>query len=195
MTSQSGPAAYPATPSESVGPPGPHHVTDSVSHRLPPAAFEAACGSSRVPMSVPSPYVIGALALSSPRYHPHRGDIRSPTRGAKCPQGRMTEVSPSSGDRSFAQYRERMMSAPETIERNSLHSDLVKNADGSVDLYVGPQAPAGLRTTGLPPLPARRGSATSASMAPPKPISTGHGSCRNSKRCSDPTAAGKDAAL
>jgi hypothetical protein len=67
----------------------------------------------------------------------------------------MTEVSPSSGDRSFAQYWERMMSAPETIERNSLHSDLVKNADGSVDLYVRPQAPAGLRTTGLPPLPAK----------------------------------------
>ena len=43
----------------------------------------------------------------------------------------------------------------EMVERNSLHPDLVKNADGSVDLYVGPQAPAGFENNWIRSVPGK----------------------------------------
>ena len=36
--------------------------------------------------------------------------------------------------------------------RASNNSEVKKNADGSVDLYLGPQAPAGKETTGSRPI-------------------------------------------
>jgi DNA-binding PadR family transcriptional regulator len=58
----------------------------------------------------------------------------------------------------------------EITDRSSRH-DPVKNADGSVDLYFSPKAPAGFeKNWGFQPWPARRGSPTSASPAPPSAL-------------------------
>jgi hypothetical protein len=43
----------------------------------------------------------------------------------------------------------------ERADRSSRHADLVKNADGSVDLYVGPKAPAGFEKNWIPTLPGK----------------------------------------
>jgi hypothetical protein len=43
----------------------------------------------------------------------------------------------------------------QTAERNSRQPDLVKNADGSVDLYVGPKAPAGFEKNWVPTVPGK----------------------------------------
>ncbi|MGO8926712.1 MAG: DUF1254 domain-containing protein [Limisphaerales bacterium] len=40
-------------------------------------------------------------------------------------------------------------------DRSSRQPDLVKNADGSVDLYVGPKAPAGLEKNWIPSVPGK----------------------------------------
>jgi hypothetical protein len=40
-------------------------------------------------------------------------------------------------------------------ERNSRQQDLVKNADGSVDLYVGPKAPAGFEKNWIASVPGK----------------------------------------
>jgi hypothetical protein len=58
---------------------------------------------------------------------------------------------------------------------------LRKNPDGSVDLYVGPSAPAGYEKNWRRPIPARRGSRTSGSTGRWSLISTGAGSCRTSR--------------
>lgn len=40
-------------------------------------------------------------------------------------------------------------------DRSSRQTDLVKNADGSIDLYVGPKAPTGFETNWIPSVPGR----------------------------------------
>jgi hypothetical protein len=40
-------------------------------------------------------------------------------------------------------------------DRSSRQPDLVTNADGSVDLYVGPQAPAGFEKNWIPTVPGK----------------------------------------
>jgi hypothetical protein len=67
----------------------------------------------------------------------------------------------------------------EVTDRSS-REDLTQNADGSVDLYFGPNRRRDSRRTGFPLWPARRGFHTSASTDPPKRTSTGHGCCRTS---------------
>ena len=52
----------------------------------------------------------------------------------------------------------------------SKYSDPKVNADGSVDVYFGPQMPQGRRRTGSRPSPARGGSRSSASTAPLEPL-------------------------
>ena len=43
----------------------------------------------------------------------------------------------------------------EQIADRSSRMDLVKNADGSVDLYVGPKAPPGLQKNWIPTVPGK----------------------------------------
>jgi hypothetical protein len=39
--------------------------------------------------------------------------------------------------------------------RSDVQADLKKNPDGSVDLYMGPTAPAGFEKTGIPTVPSK----------------------------------------
>jgi hypothetical protein len=43
----------------------------------------------------------------------------------------------------------------ELADRSSRQPDLVKNADDSVDLYVGPKAPAGFEKNWIPTVPGK----------------------------------------
>jgi hypothetical protein len=43
----------------------------------------------------------------------------------------------------------------QTADRSSRQEDLVKNADGSVDLYVGPNAPAGFEKNWIQSVPGK----------------------------------------
>ncbi|MGE3777068.1 MAG: DUF1214 domain-containing protein [Pirellulaceae bacterium] len=58
--------------------------------------------------------------------------------------------------------------------------DLIKNEDGSVDLYIGPEAPKGKEKNWIPTAPAAAGSDSSASTRQPKPTSIAAGNCRTS---------------
>ena len=40
-------------------------------------------------------------------------------------------------------------------DRSSRQPDLVKNADGSFDLYIGPKAPAGFENNWIPTVPGK----------------------------------------
>ena len=60
----------------------------------------------------------------------------------------------------------------EQIPDNVSRQDLVKDADGSVDLYLGPTAPKGHEKTGFRPCPAEPGLHISASMARSHRVST-----------------------
>jgi hypothetical protein len=44
---------------------------------------------------------------------------------------------------------------PQKIADRSSRMDLKKNADGSVDLYIGPKAPAGWKSNWVPTVPSR----------------------------------------
>jgi hypothetical protein len=57
----------------------------------------------------------------------------------------------------------------------SQYSGPVANADGSVDIYFGPQAPQGKQKNGLRPSPAKVGSRICASTAQRRRSSTRHG--------------------
>jgi hypothetical protein len=48
-----------------------------------------------------------------------------------------------------------IVNGSDTVERNSRQADLVKNADGSVDLYVGPEAPAGFEKNWIRSVPGK----------------------------------------
>jgi hypothetical protein len=54
-------------------------------------------------------------------------------------------------------------------DRSSRQPDLVKNADGSVDLYVGPTGPKGLEKNWIPSIPGRAWFAYFRLYAPTEP--------------------------
>ncbi len=68
------------------------------------------------------------------------------------------------------------------VADRSSRMDLVKNADDSVDLYMGPRLPKDSRRTGFRPSPAEVGSNCSASMRRPRHTLTRAGRCRPSSR-------------
>jgi hypothetical protein len=67
-------------------------------------------------------------------------------------------------------------------DRSSRQADLVKNADGSVDIYVGPKAPAGFEKNWIPSVPGKAWFPYFRLYAPPKPTSTGRGFCRTLRK-------------
>jgi hypothetical protein len=69
----------------------------------------------------------------------------------------------------------------EQIAVRSSRQDLIKNADGSVDLYFAPIAPTGFEKTGLRPCPAGRGSRVSDSTRRWNPTSIRAGRCPTSR--------------
>ena len=73
-----------------------------------------------------------------------------------------------------------MLQNPSNDAAHSSYDKLKTNADGSIDLYFGPKAPRAWRATGSRRFPARASTRCSASTAPRRACSTGHGSCRTS---------------
>jgi hypothetical protein len=80
-----------------------------------------------------------------------------------------------------ADTRSLIQNKEQRSDRSSRH-DLLKNADGSVDLYFGPTAPKGFENNWLPPYLAKRGSRLSGSMGRWNPISTRAGRYRTSRK-------------
>jgi hypothetical protein len=70
-------------------------------------------------------------------------------------------------------------------EISSNAKELLKNADGSVDLYSGRRLPAARRATGYRPRRTSSGSRTSGSTRRRKPTSIGAGRCPTSRRQSE----------
>src|SRR5262249_29760021 len=69
--------------------------------------------------------------------------------------------------------------------RSSQVPDLQKTADGSVDLYLGPKAPAGRDSNWSPRNPVANSRSCSASTVPRSRYSTRRGGCRTSRGCSE----------
>ena len=65
--------------------------------------------------------------------------------------------------------------------RSSQIADMQKNTDGSVDVYLGPAAPAGKEANWIPTDPKRPSNSCSAPMRRQKHSSKRHGSCPMSK--------------
>ena len=74
-----------------------------------------------------------------------------------------------------------MANKEKTADRSS-RMDLVKNADGSVDLYVGPTAPPGFEKNWIPTIPVGHDLLNSVSAPPPRHTSTTRGHCRTTMR-------------
>ena len=71
--------------------------------------------------------------------------------------------------------------------RSILDKAVRKNADGTVDIYVGAKAPAGMESTGFMPRRERAGIRGFGSMARRRESSIKRGNCRTLKRSTDPS--------
>jgi hypothetical protein len=69
------------------------------------------------------------------------------------------------------------------IADRSSRMDLLKNRDGSVDIYCGPKAQAGFEKNWIPTVPGKNWLHISGSTSRPKPSSTGPGRYRTLRRC------------
>ena len=85
-----------------------------------------------------------------------------------------------------------MVQNPTNDAAHSSYDELKTNADGSLDLYFGPEAPTGQESNWIETVPGRGYYPMFRLYSPTGPCSTARGRCRTSSRCNDITAWGSD---